>query len=42
MTASSPALATPDLAPQLARTRSVVAVALLFGLNGLVIGGSGG
>ena len=42
MTASSPALAPPDLAPQLARTRSVVAVALLFALNGLVIGGYGG
>jgi MFS family permease len=32
----------PDLAARLARTQSVVAVALLFAVNGLIIGGYGG
>lgn len=34
--------AAADLTTQLGRTRSVVAVALLFGVNGLIIGGYGG
>ncbi len=41
MTPSTPAPAT-DLTERLARTQSVVAVALLFALNGLIIGGYGG
>jgi MFS family permease len=32
----------PDLTPRLASTQSVVAVALLFAVNGLIIGGYGG
>jgi MFS family permease len=36
------ALPAQDLTARLASTRSVVAVALLFGVNGLVIGGYGG
>src|SRR3954453_9933106 len=39
-TSTSPSLA--GLTGQLGRTRSVVAVALLFALNGLIIGGYGG
>jgi MFS family permease len=41
---SPPSTATPphDLTVRLARTQSVVAVALLFAVNGLIIGGYGG
>jgi MFS family permease len=40
---TSPAATPPaDLAARLARTQSVVAVALLFAVNGLIIGGYGG
>src|SRR4051794_6089715 len=40
--ASTSTTSSPDLTSQLGRTRSVVAVALLFALNGLIIGGYGG
>src|SRR3954447_20682006 len=40
--ASTSTTSSPDLTIQLGRTRSVVAVALLFALNGLIIGGYGG
>ncbi len=42
MTSSSPAMPSHDLRDRLASTRSVVAVALLFAVNGLIIGGYGG
>ncbi len=42
MTAPSTTATQADLTQKLARTRSVVAVALLFALNGLIIGGYGG
>jgi MFS family permease len=42
MTAPSTTATQADLTQRLARTRSVVAVALLFALNGLIIGGYGG
>jgi MFS family permease len=42
MTSPSLSSAPADLAVRLARTQSVVAVALLFGVNGLIIGGYGG
>jgi MFS family permease len=42
MTSPSLSSAPADVAVRLARTQSVVAVALLFGVNGLIIGGYGG
>jgi MFS family permease len=39
---TSPPAPSGDLSTRLATTRSVVAVALLFGVNGLIIGGYGG
>jgi MFS family permease len=42
MTSPSTTATEPDLTRRLARTRSVVAVGLLFALNGLIIGGYGG
>ena len=39
---TSPPTPSGDLGTRLAATRSVVAVALLFGVNGLIIGGYGG
>lgn len=42
MTYSSTSRAPADLTARLARTKSVVAVSLLFAVNGLIIGGYGG
>ena len=42
MTSRTTTVTPADLTSRLARTRSVVAVALLFALNGLIIGGYGG
>jgi MFS family permease len=42
MASSSANTASPDLTVRLASTRSVVAVGLLFAVNGLIIGGFGG
>ena len=42
MTQPADAESTSDLTNQLATTRSVVAVGLLFAVNGLMIGGYGG
>ena len=42
MTSSVTTTSAPDLTARLASTKSVVAVALLFAANGLIIGGYGG